>query len=189
MQEKVYGLNIYLQAFQLNQDLIHNSEKIRVSITTLPDEKKQHFVINPKKVGNANHNFNVNISNNTCKIIFVFRRKGLLTNDQIIASTCIKREDLPETPNDKSNNKMMIIKIFEPHNQKHDCKTGISGVSCHCDMKENKRILGQMSVQFQLTDPFPEQEYQSCKMRRSSSSSKFKYSKMSNNENMEDNLI
>ena len=50
MQDNLYGLTIHLLSFQLNDNLIHNNDKIRVSITTIPEEKKQNFIIDPKDI-------------------------------------------------------------------------------------------------------------------------------------------
>lgn len=140
----MYGLNIYLQSFQLKNNLFNKTDKIRVSITTMPDENKEHFVIEAKKINNIHHFFNVNISKNTTKIIFVFRKKNYLQNDPIIASTIVSINQLPKSATDSSNTEMKNINIYEPlQNNKN-----------FCFANQSRRVFGQMQIQFTPTDSF-----------------------------------
>ena len=70
-------MNIHLLSFKLPKDVVKDKEEIRVSITTIPEENKEHFSIEGKKMYNANHVFSLNITNNTRKIIMVFRKKTI----------------------------------------------------------------------------------------------------------------
>ena len=79
------GLNIHLKSFKLNPSIINENEKVRVSITTLPDQNKEAFVIEAKQMFCVHHFFTVNVSDKTEKIVFVFRKKGIF-DDPIIAS-------------------------------------------------------------------------------------------------------
>lgn len=186
--QNVYGLNIHLYAFQLNHDLLHNNEKIRVSITTLPEEKKQHFRINPKYINNINHSFSVNITKKTKKIVFVFRRKNFLRNDPIIASTIITDDEIPKSIGDTNNTELKTIFIFEPLSKirKENREFGKCYTSKN-NINSNRRIVGQMNIQFQLTDPFPEQEYHNKSKKNGHNFKKTGYEKMKNNENIEAN--
>lgn len=141
----MYGLNIHLQSFQLNNNLINKTDKIRVSITTIPDENKEHFVIEAKKINNIHHFFNVNISKDTKKIMFVFRKKNYLQNDPIIASTIVSIDQLPKSANDSSNTEMKNINIYEPLHNIKNIKFANQG----------RRIFGQMQIQFSPADSFP----------------------------------
>ena len=69
------GLNIHLLSFLLPNKLIHESDSVRVSVTTIPEENKQHFKIKGKKICSSNHVFSLNITNKTDRIVIVFRKK------------------------------------------------------------------------------------------------------------------
>lgn len=43
------GLNIHLLTFKLPEKLIHDSDSVRVSITTFPEKNKQNFSVKGKK--------------------------------------------------------------------------------------------------------------------------------------------
>lgn len=183
MEGNVYGLNINLCSFKLDPNLIHKNEKIRVSITTIPDEKKQCFIISPKDISNVNHFFPVNISEKTKKIIFVFRRKNMIQSDHIIAATALNENELPKSPDDHNSFGMKTVNIYEPSSKCIQNKCCSKGVEDH----GRKKKIGEMEVQLQATDPFPEQEV--CIKKRRCNSLKSGYSKIQcNDENLIGNL-
>ena len=141
----MYGLNIHLQSFNLKRSIAHGSDKIRVSITTIPEERKEAFVIEASKMKDVHHFFTVNVDKNTQKIIFVFRKKSFLNNDPIIASTVVRNDELPQSANDTNNTEMKTINIFEP----------ISGDKKSFYSPQNRKVFGQMHIQFTPTEPFP----------------------------------
>ena len=133
----MFGLNIHLKSFKLNQNIVKDNDKIRVSITTFPEQNKEFFVTDMKQTFCVHHFFTVNVSEKTEKIVFVFRKKGIF-EDSIIASTTIFSKDVALT---KRNNQteMTSFKIYEPIQ------------NCH----KNRRVYGEMQVQFSLTSAFP----------------------------------
>lgn len=134
----MYGLNIHLKSFKLNPSLASGSDKIRVSITTLPEKNKEAFIIEAKQMNFVHHFFTVNVTDRTERIIFVFRKVGFF-DDPIIASTIIYAEDLPtKNPN---NVEMKTMKIFEPVQNENKNKA--------------RRVCGEMQVQLSLTTAFP----------------------------------
>lgn len=188
-QGNVYGLNIHLLAFNLKDNLIHNKEKIRVSITTLPEEKKQHFSINPKDIGHVHHYFTVNVTDKTQKIIFVFRRKNFIQADPIIASTVVKSDQYPKNKDDTSNTDVKTISIFEPLSK---IRKENKGKGFEKNINNNRKVVGQMSIQFEVTDPFPEAEFHNkgkSKVKKGHGSVNNGYAKLDNDENIEDNFI
>lgn len=184
MQDNLYGLTIHLLSFQLNDNLIHNNDKIRVSITTIPEEKKQNFIIDPKDIGNAHKYFTVNISDQTKKILFIFRRKSLLQADPIIASTIIRREQFPSM---KSSKESKTITLFEKISKKK--KENVED-EIDSNLNKNKKSVGQMNVQLELADPFPEQELNTRSAKRKGRNSfKGGYANLNlNDENMDANI-
>lgn len=140
----MYGLNIHLHSFYLNRNLVDTSDKIRVSITTIPEENKEAFVVNGDKTGDVHHFFTVNVSNQTKRIIFVFRKKSLFSN-HIIASTIIPFNELPQSENDEKNTELKTIKIYEPFQHLNDNPYAI----------QNRRVFGEMKIEFKPTEAFP----------------------------------
>lgn len=131
-------------SFRLNSQIIGPRDKIRVSITTLPEENKDWFVINASEIHKTEHFFGTNITDKTEKIVFVFRKKSLLQSDPIIASTIVYAKDFPKSKNDEQNTEVKRINIFEPISK-------IPG-----NLNENRQIYGQMQIQMSLHDPFPD---------------------------------
>lgn len=186
MEENLYGLDIQLCSFKLDDSLIHHNEKIRVSITTIPEEKKQHFTLNPKKMNDVHHFFTINITKNTKRIVFVFRRKKILKNNPIIASTIIQSAEFPKSTNDLSCKEIKTFSIFEPLSKiKKENPQSMNSFFSQRNPNGNRKIVGQMNVQFKLTNPFPDQNIND-KNKKNSKKSKG-YEKM-NNENKESNI-
>lgn len=154
----MYGLNIHLDSFELNPNIIKANDKIRVSITSLPEESKEAFIIEAKNMNYVHHFFTVNITPETRKIIFVFRKKSFLQGDPIIASTSIHADQFP-TPNNMNNinninnmnnTEMKKVNIFEPIQNNNNININKLGT-----MKENRRIYGEMRIQLSTSETFP----------------------------------
>lgn len=140
----MYGLNIHLISFRLNSQIIGQRDKIRVSITTIPEECKQSFFINAKDIHHCHHFFTVNITNQTKKIIVVFRKKSIIQNDPIIASTIIHSNEFPKSKDDSQNSDVKRIDIYEP----------ISNGPGTLNPGQERKIYGQMQIQMSLDNPF-----------------------------------
>ena len=124
---------------------VQHNDKIRVSITTVPDERKEAFVIEANKSNNIHHFFTVNVSNQTQRIIFVFRKVTFFGSNHIMASTVIPMSDLPQSENDKNNTEMKTLKIYEPYQHMNNNVYAI----------KNRRVFGEMEIQFTPTEKFP----------------------------------
>lgn len=138
----MYGLNIHLISFRLNSQICNQRDKIRVNITTIPEENKDSFEISAKQIHNAHHFFSVNITDQTKKIIFVFRRKSFLQNDPIIASTIVHSNEFPKSKNKTTEIKR--INLFEP----------LVNMPGSLNSNENRKIFGQMQIQMTLEETF-----------------------------------
>lgn len=172
----MHGLNIHLLSFKLYSNSIHPNDKIRVSITTIPEENKQSFVIDMKKINEIHHFFNVNISEKTKKIIVVFRKKSIIQSDPIIASTIIHSNEFPKSCYDSNNTELKQISIYEP-------------IKNRAELRENRQALGQMQVQLSLQDAFPDGtfttkcNYKISKIHKGEGYSKVNACNKNNNEN------
>ena len=152
----MYGLNIHLQSFILNRSLIHSGDKIRVSITSVPDEYKEAFVVDCDKSNNVHHFFTINVTNQTKKIIFVFRKKSFINNDPIIASTIVQIKDLPQSDTDTNNTEVKTIDIYEP----------IQHMQHSAFAVQNRPVYGQMRIQFTPTTAFPPSAFKHGQKKR-----------------------
>lgn len=174
------GLNIHLVAFKLPKNVIKDHEEIRVSITSLPEEKKQHFHLQAKKMKNSNHVFSINITNQTQKIIMVFRKKSFIYNDPIIASTIIHQCDFPKLPPglhsfncDPISTEIETLDIYYPlqkqirEMREHGNNEGkFPAQSTDKSAKINRKILGSMQVQMSFTTPYPDLEIANEKFKK-----------------------
>lgn len=181
----MHGLNIHIQSIEFFNGLFQKNDKVRVSITTIPEETKQAFIIDAKKMREIHHFFTVNITDKTRKIIFVFRKKSFIQNDPIVASTIIHSDLFPKIGSDKTNTEMKIINIYEPLHSLKDANKQ--------DMKDQRKVYGQMYVQFSLTDEFPDQnyntKYQTSNSKTTKSFNQNKYAKMDEYNNDENQNI
>lgn len=165
----MYGLNIHIQSICFNKNLFEDNDKVRVSITTFPENYKEAVIVDANKMKYLHNFFEVNITDRTDKIVFVFRKKNIFQNDPIIASTTIKTSDLP-SPKHSKNTEMKTINILEPVKNGH----------------QNRKVYGQMEIQFSLTNPFPILSNKH-KTRISKINKEQKYSKVNQTSNINEN--
>ncbi|KAK8839547.1 hypothetical protein M9Y10_031906 [Tritrichomonas musculus] len=177
----MYGLYIHVQSIHLNQDVIGSNDKIRVSITTVPEENKQAFVIEAKKMDNIHHFFTVNITDQTKKIIIVFRKKSFILNDPIIASTILHSDQFPNFQDKSKNTEIKLIDIYDPLQHSHQEKSIYSN--------NQRRNLGRMEIQLSLEEAFPVNNNQNSQQRNPIRNSKRKgNSKTSADTNQNENI-
>ena len=141
----MYGLNIHLKSFKLDPSIISGNDKIRVSITTLPEKNKEAFVIEAKQMKFVHHFFTINITEKTDRIIFVIRKIGFF-EDPIIASTMIFSKDFPSGRSINTDTKTFLI--YEPlQNNNNNNKNNI--------LNKTRKVYGDMQVELSLTSAFP----------------------------------
>ena len=153
------GLNIHLLTFKLPEKLIHDSDSVRVSITTFPEENKQHFYVKGKKINTSNHVFSLNITNKIDKIVMVFRKKNPLGDDPIIASATIHLKKFTELPIEQitCGTQMTDVKILDIYYplqkqiQEEQSKEQTNGIA-NKNMK--RKVLGQMEIQLSFSTPY-----------------------------------
>lgn len=170
MSDHTYGLNMRLISFDLPRNIAKGSDNIRVSITTMPEENKQHFSIQARHMKNANLNFLVNVKlpseelpddfvfSGTEKIIVVFRKQSTFWGSPIIASTMISSKEFPKNFTDPIQVK--TFNIYEPvqRNAKNHEDNSFIGTyqKQHPEHKcINRRIIGRMQVELSLTEAVP----------------------------------
>ena len=148
------GLNIHLLSFNLPEDIVKENEKIRVSITSVPEGDKQSFSIEKKEINSFSYIFPITATNNTTKIILVFRKQKYDDPDDhsynpIIASTSIHINEFQNIPQSQITAGMMNtdiknINIYYPlqHQVKEMRKRG-QVVKNHM----SRQVLGQVQVQ------------------------------------------
>lgn len=158
------GLNIHLLSFTLPKNLIKDKDDVRVSITTMPDETKQHFSLHGKKMNCSNHVFSLNITNQTKHIILVFRKKTLLSDNPIIGSVTIHTKDFPKIP--QSVNQLCSglvttdiknVNIYYPlQKQMKEMELQSDHYMSQDEMRKQmkRKVLGQMQIQLSFTAPY-----------------------------------
>lgn len=180
------GLNIHLISISLPTDLIKSRDKIRVSITTMPEEVKQNFKIRGRKIKNLNHVFSLNVTNQTKKIVLVFRKKSLMEKNPIIASAIISASDLPQFPQSYDqlasgtySTETKAINILDPlskqikeERQKRDEMGADAYSKTTNNNRINRKIIGQMQVQLAFTTPYLDDSYSKNNMFGFSAKSK-----------------
>ncbi|KAK8838114.1 hypothetical protein M9Y10_036066 [Tritrichomonas musculus] len=149
------GLNIHLLAFTLPKNLVKSNEEVRVSITTTPDGNKQKFHIQGKKMYCSNHVFAINISNETKRIVMVFRKRTIFSYNPIIASATIHLSQFLNVPKDKVTagtieTDIKTLNIYYPIQKQ------IQEQNIDIEQKDNvnRKVIGQMQVQLSFTTPY-----------------------------------
>lgn len=154
-----FGLNIHLLSFTLPRDVMKDKDDIRVSITTMPEESKQHFHLRGKKTNYSNHIFSLNVTNQTKRIIMVFRKKHLFADDPIIASSTIHMSDFskfPRNPEELGNGAISTdvktLNVYYPL-QKQIIEENRQGKNIS-KYNIKRKVLGQMQIQLSFTTPY-----------------------------------
>lgn len=167
------GLNIHLLSFKLPEKLIHDSDSVRVSITTFPEKNKQHFSVKGKKINTSNHVFSLNITNKTDKIVMVFRKKNALSENPIIASATIHLKKFDKLPIEQITSgaimtDVKILDIYYPLQKQIQEEQANETVN-----KQMKRkILGQMEIQLSFSTPYLKTNKEKTNKKENSSLSK-----------------
>lgn len=160
-----FGLSLSILSFDLPPNLVKNSDDIRVSITTIPEQNKQAFIIPAKKMKNPYLNFKFNVkipseyipkdfvSIGTEKILIIFRKKSFFYADPIIAFTVISVNEFPK--NLAEPIKTQTIDIFKHVQKESNSKNNniSSDFGLSENTKNNKKIVGNMKIKMTLTDP------------------------------------
>lgn len=153
------GLNIHLLTFKLPEKLVHDSDSIRVSITSFPEENKQHFYVKGKKINTSNHVFSLNITTKTDKIVIVFRKKNAIGEDPIIASATIHLKKFTELPIEQmtSGTKMTDVKILDiyyPLQKQIEEEQSKEQTNVTTNKHMKRKVLGQMEIQLSFSTPY-----------------------------------
>lgn len=158
MEQTKSGLGIGFISFDLPEQLVRDNDEVRVSVTTIPDDFKQTFVIHANDMSNIQQLLTLNISSITTKLNIVFRRKSLFENDPIIASAAIDADSFPKHKIDMESLKdsglkeitMLKFDIYEPIQ-------GLNGSLRNTGLAEVQRtVIGHLNVKLFSTDAFPE---------------------------------
>ena len=141
----MFSLNIFMQTLELCPGIVKDDDTIRVSVTTLPGEQKQAFTFDAKNMKKAHPFFSVKINEKTEMLLIVIRKKDFTQKNPIIASTVIKRDQIPTKFNDSTNTEVKSIKLLEPL-QKLNKENSKS--------RSQRKSVGQIDIQFSLTQEF-----------------------------------
>lgn len=135
----MHCLNIFLPSFRLSNEIINQNDKVRVSITTIPEKNKQAFIIDAKDMNNSNLQFSVDITDKTKGILFVFRRKNFMLNDPIVCSTVANSSDFPRLTDEHQTTEFKYINLYERSQDTNK-------------ISSDPRIIGEMKIQYTILE-------------------------------------
>ena len=107
------SLNIDVQCIELRSELISVNDKIRVSITTIPDNQKQAQIFEAKKLNFVRPSFKIRFNEATKKILIVIRKKNYFEGDPIIASTTIHTYNISNIFKERNSNDQKRVNLYE----------------------------------------------------------------------------
>ena len=164
---QTFGMKLSILSFDLPINLVKESDDIRVSITTMPEQHKQAFIIPAKKMKNPylNYKFNIKlpseylpkdfITTGTEKILVIFRKKSYFNSDPIIAFASIP---VKEFPKDLSNPiQMKTINLYK----NSTCNCNNSKNNNKTEEKNEPKIVGKMNIQMTLRKQYQLKEIES----------------------------
>ena len=129
------NLNIRMQSIELESSLISSNDKIRVSLTALPENIKEAQIFEAKKINHVQPSFKIQFKDNTKEILIVFRKKNYLEGDPIIASTVIYTSN--------------ISNIFKERNNQDEKKVTLYQIN-HANGTAN--VVGHMYINFTVNE-------------------------------------
>lgn len=153
-------LEIRIESIKFNDELVDDSDRIKISVATFPEKNKKDILINKNDFDKSNISFSLNMSDKLKELLFVFWRENKFQNDPIIASTIIHVSQLPHDLNDKKNNELQKINIYEPMNFMSS---------------DNNIVYGSMNIKFVLNQ---------LKLRQINDDKKFKINETHNNNSI-----
>lgn len=136
-------LNIQMQKIEFIKGIFQDNDTILVSVTTLPDEQKQSFSFEGKKIDCTHPFMSVKIHKRTEKILIVFRKKNFAQKGPVFASSTLKPSDFPKSFDESAKNELKNFKIFEPVQNLSKRKSTKS---------EDRKIIGNLIIKFSLTE-------------------------------------
>ena len=159
-----YELSIQMSSIQLSRNIVDKHDTVRVSITTIPEQQKQAIHVKGKEMNNFNHTFKVNITNETQRILVIFRKKDFLGYEQIIASTVIPSSQFQPIFNGNEKQRMPIVSevsnvnVYEPlqksQQRQQTRKNGENLYECIClnNNQGSRKVLGNIRIQYMLNE-------------------------------------
>lgn len=140
----MFPLDIQLQSIAFVNGILNDSDVVRVSLTTFPEEQKFNTTFEVKNIKTAFPSFTVNVSDRTEKILIVFRKKLVVQRDPIIASAVITNEDFPKFANDSFEPVIRALDIYEPR------KKSLNKENSKTDPR--RKVLGKLMVKLALIE-------------------------------------
>lgn len=144
----MHNISLHLQCIQFNNNKIHRNDKIKVTLFSYPGDDKQTYIVDAKKMKDADYFFSTSIdcTKSNPKILLTFEKKSFLLNDVLIASSIIKSNQIPKSQSDPNNKKIAIFNLYQPIesndyriiNQFDNCVVGKMLIQFSFDEKVNK---------------------------------------------------
>lgn len=179
--QAITGLTINLLSFTIPPKIICETDQLRVKIKTLPDGNKQKYDIKGKKMSNCNLIYTFNITNQTERLLFIFRKKTILSVSPVIGTANLDVSEIMESSNSSSTKMLDIYYPIERQLQEQQPHgTDRSSIK--------EKAIGQAKVSILLSGPH-ETVQNTSKSKDQKKQTKKDGAKPSNGNNYDDNLL
>ncbi|KAK8836070.1 hypothetical protein M9Y10_040026 [Tritrichomonas musculus] len=146
--QSVTGLTIKLLSFTVPQSVLRGTDLLRVKARTLPEENKQKYDLKGKQMGQCNLSFTFNITNQTEKVLFILRKKTILSGNKTVGTAEIPISELTKPTASESSN-IITLDIYYPlERQLHE---QLPRGADRANIKE--KVIGQMKIAVSLSEP------------------------------------
>lgn len=157
-QNNEIGANIYIKTFFLPDYIMNENDTICITIISLPDQRKQKYMMLEKSLFEPNFFLNLNISKHTKKLIIDFKKQNFMSDDHSIAFSIINQDDFPEI----SENNLINLNLFSTiYQQEKENKELQDNEIDSTEIYENllyRKVIGNMKIQLSFSEPFDEVE-------------------------------
>ena len=160
---KMLNLNINMQSIELLSGCVSPNDKLRVSITTLPEDQKQAEIIEAKKLNLFKPKFKVQFKETTKKILIVIRKKNYIEGDPIVASTSIRTEELTNIFKERNNQDQKTVNLYESNKNSNETQ-------------KTYKIVGKIDINFFISE---EMKIQQTQEKKNHKNEKKKYNEFS----------
>lgn len=158
------NLNINIESIELSNELLSSNDKVRISITTLPDNQKHAEIFDSKKLNFIRPSFKIEYKNTIKKLLIVFRKKNYFDGDPIIATAVIYTENLTNIFKEQKNFDTKKVILYES------------------SKNQVRNVVGQIEVNFFITE-----DLKNSKMNKKNDKKKYRENMKNNSSTKKEN--
>lgn len=175
----INSITINLQSFTIPPNIIVETDQLRVKAKIFPEGIKQRFDIKAKKMTNCNLIYTFNITSQTEKLHFAFRKKTILSGNQTIGTSDIKIADLMKDTSSASKSFNIYYPVERQLREQQPHGTERSNIK--------EKVIGQMKAIITFSEPIIDADQNNKDSKKKSKKDGQKISKSDSTHT--DNLI